>query len=82
MARMVTCDDLNCYANNSCCDYIDGQPYCKVASQCNNDPVWQAAVIPAVLFLLAVCLIIIVVYKLKTRRFSSMQVTNFARQEM
>jgi hypothetical protein len=35
-----------------------------------------------VLFLLAVCLIIVVVYKLRTKRFSSMQVKNFARQEM
>jgi multisubunit Na+/H+ antiporter MnhC subunit len=79
---MSTCDDLNCYASKTCCEYMNGQPYCQVASQCRSDPVWQAIVIPAVLFLLAVCLIIVVVYKLRTKRFSSMQVKNFARQEM
>jgi hypothetical protein len=78
----TTCKDLDCYLSNSCCDYINNQPYCYVASQCKNDPVWQAAVIPAVLFFLAVCLIIVVIYKLRTKRYSSMQVTNFARQEM
>jgi multisubunit Na+/H+ antiporter MnhC subunit len=79
---MSTCDALNCYATNSCCDYAGGQPYCYVASQCKDDPLWQAIVIPAVLFALAVCLIVVVVYKIRTKRFSSMQVSNFAKQEM
>jgi hypothetical protein len=79
---MTTCDILNCYGDNSCCEYLNGQPYCSVSSQCKDDPVWQAIVIPAVLFLLSVCLIIVVIYKLKTKRFSNMQVSNFARQEM
>lgn len=53
-----------------------------MSSQCRRDPLWEAIVVPAVLFLLAVCLLIVVIYKIKTKRFSNMQVSNFARQEM
>jgi len=77
---MSTCDALNCYGDNSCCEYFNGQPYCLVASQCKLNPLWESIVIPAVLFLLAVILALIVCYKLQQKTKSPMQVTNFARQ--
>lgn len=79
---MSSCSQLNCYGygSNSCCREERGQAYCLVSSQCRDNPVWQAAVIPGVLFLLAVILAIIVCYKLRTKRVNPMQIANFAKQ--
>lgn len=49
----------------SCCIRNAQGEFCEVASICKNDPIWQAIVIPAVIFLLAVILIIIAIIKLR-----------------
>lgn len=76
----TSCDQLNCYPSKSCCIENGGEPFCLVSSQCDNDPVWQSAVIPAVIFFFAVCILAVVIYKLCKKRVSTMQVTNFARK--
>jgi hypothetical protein len=77
---MSVCDSLGC--KEGCCDYYNGKPYCLISSQCKSNPLWESIVIPAVLFALAVVLILVVCYKLRTKGKAPMQVTNFARQEM
>lgn len=77
---MSLCDSLGC--KEGCCDYYEGKAYCLVSSQCKSNPLWESIVIPAVLFALAVFLILVVCYKLRTKGKAPMQVTNFARQEM
>jgi|JI6StandDraft_1071083.scaffolds.fasta_scaffold307212_1 uncharacterized membrane protein len=61
----MNCAALDCERGNGCCRVTAGVAYCEVSSICKDDPIWQSVVIPAVLFLLAVILIIIAVVKLK-----------------
>ena len=77
---MNSCAALNCGRDNGCCETYNGVSYCLVESQCKTDPLWQAIVIPAVLFAFAVILIILVIVKLKNASKTSMKVNNFAQQ--
>ena len=77
-----SCASLNCYGTDTCCVVSNGQPYCQVSSQCRDNPIWESVVIPATIFLLALCILIVVVYKLCKKSHSYMQVSNFAKQEV
>lgn len=78
----MNCGALNCERGNGCCRVTNNVAYCEVSSICKDDPIWQAIVIPAVIFLLAVILIIVTWCKLKDANKQTMKVRNFAHQEM
>ena len=74
---------LNCYGSSECCRVSsNGVEYCQVESQCMRDPEWEVIVIPAVIFLFLLIVAAIIIYKCCTGRKHTMQVTNFAQQEM
>lgn len=74
---------LNCYGSTECCRISSqGIQYCLVESQCMSDPKWEVIVIPAVIFLFALVVLAVIIYKCCTAQKRPMQVTNFAQQEM
>ena len=75
-----SCLELNCERDNKCCLNINGYNACAVSSRCHDDPIWMSIVLPAVLFLLALILLIIACYKICNARKETMKVRNFARK--
>ena len=56
--------------------------YCLHSSECRDDPIWQAIVIPAVLFLIGLILLIIFLCIICRKKEEPMKITNFAAHEM
>lgn len=76
----MECTENSCEGGLRCCVNIDYYPgfYCKIVSQCEQEPVWQVIVIPALLSFLALALSIMICLKLRGKKRERRDVTSYA----
>lgn len=76
----MQCNENSCEGGLSCCVNIDYYPgfYCKVASQCHQQPVWQVIVIPTLLATFTLILAIMIFLKLRGKKIEKRDARSYA----
>lgn len=76
----MECSESSCEGGMRCCVKIDYYPgfYCKVVSQCQQEPLWQVIVIPSLLAFLAIVLGLLTFFKLRGKKKNKRDQTVFA----
>lgn len=66
----MSCSETSCEGGIKCCVNISYYPgfYCKVVSQCEQEPLWQVIVIPSLLGFLTLVLGLIIYFKLRNAK--------------
>lgn len=80
----MPCVDTSCQGGLQCCVPIAYYPgfYCKVASQCYQQPLWQVIAIPCLLAFLTLAIVLLAWVKLRGKTASRRDVRAYAYEEM